>query len=68
MAIKTLEQLQNALSYYVIDADYCSSKGYSLQQVVGGLKEDILSHQPDIFSDEPYIRDIEIINNLTTNN
>lgn len=68
MAIETLRQLQDALSHYIIDADYCSSKGYSLQQVVSSLKEDILSHQPTIFSDESYIRDIEVINKLTTNN
>ena len=65
--IQSIGELAASLTYYIIDADYCAYKGYTLQGIISDLKEDISSHQPTIFSEESYLRDIEIINSIKTN-
>lgn len=68
MEITTLKQLEDALQYYVIDAEICLERHYTFNQVVTALKQDIQSIDINIFTDARIIRDINIIKQLTINN
>lgn len=68
MEITTLKQLEDALQYYVIDAEVCLERHYTFNQVVTSLKQDIQSIDINVFTDARIIRDINIIKQLTINN
>lgn len=67
MEITTLKQLEDALQYYVIDADVCIERHYTFNQVVTALKQEIQSIDINVFTDARIIRDINIIKQLTIN-
>ena len=68
MEITTLKQLEDALQYYVIDAEVCLERHYTFNQVVTSLKQEIQSIDINVFTDARIIRDINIIKQLTINN
>ena len=68
MEITTLKQLEDALRYYVIDAEVCLERHYTFNQVVTSLKQEIQSIDINVFTDARIIRDINIIKQLTINN
>lgn len=68
MEITTLKQLEDALQYYVIDAEVCIERRYTFNQVVTALKQEIQSIDINIFTDARIIRDIRLIQQLTINN
>lgn len=68
MEIITLKQLEDALQYYVIDAEVCLERHYTFNQVVTTLKQDIQSIDINVFTDDNIISDIKLIQQLTINN
>lgn len=68
MEITTLKQLEDALQYYVIDAEVCLERHYTFNQVVTSLKQDIQSIDINVFTDTRIIKDINLIQQLTINN
>ena len=67
MEIKSIKQLEDALQYYVIDAEVCLEKHYTFNQVVIALKKEIQTIEIDVFTDNNIIRDINLIQQLTIN-
>ena len=67
MEINSLKQLEDALQYYVIDAEVCLEKHYSFNDVITSLKKEIQSIEINIFTDNNIISDINIIKQLTIN-
>ena len=67
MEITTLNQLEDALQYYVIDAEVCLERHYTFNQVVIALKKEIQTIEIDVFTDNNIIRDINLIQQLTIN-
>lgn len=65
--ITTLKQLEDALQYYVIDAEACLERHYTFNQVVTSLKQEIQSIDINVFTDDNIIRDIKLIQQLTIN-
>ena len=68
MEITTLKQLEDALQYYVIDAEVCLKRHYTFNQVVTELKQEIQSIDINVFTDDNIISDIKLIQQLTINN
>lgn len=68
MEITTLKHLEDALQYYVIDAEVCLERHYTFNQVVTSLKQDIQSIDINVFTDTRIIKDINLIQQLTINN
>ena len=68
MEITTIKQLEDALQYYVIDAEVCLEKHYTFNQVVIALKKEIQTIEIDVFTDNNIISDINLIQQLTINN
>ena len=67
MEIKSIKQLEDALQYYVIDAEVCLERHYTFNQVVIALKKEIQTIKIDVFTDNNIIRDINLIQQLTIN-
>ena len=67
MEITTIKQLEDALQYYVIDAEVCLERHYTFNQVVIALKKEIQTIEIDVFTDNNIIRDINLIQQLTIN-
>ena len=67
MEIKSIKQLEDALQYYVIDAEVCLERHYTFNQVVIALKKEIQTIEIDVFTDNTIIRDINLIQQLTIN-
>ena len=67
MEIKSIKQLEDALQYYVIDAEVCLKRHYTFNQVVIALKKEIQTIEIDVFTDNNIIRDINLIQQLTIN-
>ena len=67
MEIKSIKQLEDALQYYVIDAEVCLERHYTFNQVVIALKKEIQTIEIDVFTDNNIIRDINLIQQLTIN-
>ena len=67
MEIKSIKQLEDALQYYVIDAEVCLERHYTFNQVVISLKKEIQTIEIDVFTDNTIIRDINLIQQLTIN-
>lgn len=67
MEITTIKQLEDALQYYVIDAEVCLERHYTFNQVVIALKKEIQTIEIDVFTDNNIIRDINLIKQLTIN-
>lgn len=67
MEIKSIKQLEDALQYYVIDAEVCLERHYTFKQVVISLKKEIQTIEIDVFTDNNIIRDINLIQQLTIN-
>ena len=67
MEIKSIKQLEDALQYYVIDAEVCLERHYTFNQVVVALKKEIQTIEIDVFTDNNIIRDINLIQQLTIN-
>ena len=67
MEIKSIKQLEDALQYYVIDAEVCLERHYTFNQVVIALKKEIQTIEIDVFTDNTIIRDINLIKQLTIN-
>ena len=67
MEIKSIKQLEDALQYYVIDAEVCFERHYTFNQVVIALKKEIQTIEIDVFTDNNIIRDINLIQQLTIN-
>lgn len=65
--ITTLKQLEDALQYYVIDAEVCLEMNYTFNQVVIALKKEIQTIEIDVFTDNNIVSDINIIKQLTIN-
>ena len=68
MEIKSIKQLEDALQYYVIDAEVCLERHYTFNQVVIALKKEIQTIEIDVFTDNNIISDINLIQQLTINN
>ena len=51
MEIKSIKQLEDALQYYVIDAEVCLKRHYTFNQVVIALKKEIQTIEIDVFTD-----------------
>ena len=68
MEIKSIKQLEDALQYYVIDAEVCLERHYTFNQVVIALKKEIQTIEIDVFTDNNIVRDINLIQQLTINN
>ena len=68
MEIKSIKQLEDALQYYVIDAEVCFERHYTFNQVVIALKKEIQTIEIDVFTDNNIISDINLIQQLTINN
>ena len=68
MEIKSIKQLEDALQYYVIDAEVCLERQYTFNQIVIALKKEIQTIEIDVFTDNNIISDINIIQQLTINN
>lgn len=67
MEITTIKQLEDALQYYIIDAEVCLERHYTFNQVVIALKKEIQTIEIDVFTDNNIIRDINLIQQLTIN-
>ena len=67
MEITTIKQLEDALQYYVIDTEVCLERHYTFNQVVLALKKEIQTIEIDVFTDNNIIRDINLIQQLTSN-
>ena len=67
MEIKSIKQLEDALQYYVIDAEVGLERHYTFNQVVIALKKEIQTIEIDVFTDNTIIRDINLIQQLTIN-
>ena len=67
MEITTIKQLEDALQYYIIDAEVCLERHYTFNQVVIALKKEIQTIEINIFTDNNIIRDINLIQQLTIN-
>ena len=65
MEITTIKQLEDALQYYIIDAEVCLERHYTFNQVVIALKKEIQTIEIDVFTDNNIIRDINLIQKLT---
>lgn len=68
MEITTLKQLEDALQYYIIDAEVCLERHYSFNDVVATLKQEIQTIKINVFTSDNVISDIKLIQQLTTNN
>lgn len=67
MEITTIKQLEDALQYYVIDAEVCLERHYTFNQVVLSLQQELQSIDINVFTDNNIISDINIIKQLTIN-
>ena len=67
MEIKSIKQLEDALQYYIIDAEVCLERHYTFNQVVIALKKEIQTIEINVFTDNNIIRDINLIQQLTIN-
>ena len=67
MEIKSIKQLEDALQYYVIDAEVCLERHYTFNQVVMSLQQELQSIDINVFTDNNIIRDINLIQQLTIN-
>ena len=67
MEITTIKQLEDALQYYIIDAEVCLKRHYTFNQVVIALKKEIQTIEINVFTDNNIIRDINLIQQLTIN-
>ena len=64
MEIKFIKQLEDALQYYVIDAEVCLEMNYTFNQVVIVLYNNIQSITIDVFTPHNLIEDILLINQI----
>ena len=64
MEIVTLKQLEDALQYYIIDAEVCLERHYTFNQVVIVLYNNIQSITIDVFTPHNLIEDILLINQI----
>lgn len=64
MEITTIKQLEDALQYYVIDAEVCLERHYTFNQVVIVLYNNIQSIIIDVFTPHNLIEDILLINQI----
>lgn len=64
MEITSLKQLEDALQYYVIDAEVCLERHYTFKQVVITLYNDIQSSITDLFTPQDLLEDILLINQI----
>ena len=64
MEIKSIKQLEDALQYYVIDAEVCLERYYTFNQVVIVLYNNIQSITIDVFTPHNLIEDILLINQI----
>ena len=64
MEITTIKQLEDALQYYVIDAEVCLERHYTFNQVVIVLYNNTQSITIDIFTPHNLIEDILLINQI----
>lgn len=64
MEIKSIKQLEDALQYYVIDAEVCLERHYTFNQVVIVLYNNIQSITIDVFTPHNLIEDILLINQI----
>ena len=64
MEITTLKQLEDALQYYVIDAEVCLEMNYSFKQIVIVLYNNIQSITIDVFTPQDLLEDILLINQI----
>ena len=64
MEITTIKQLEDALQYYVIDAEVCLERHYTFNQVVIVLYNNIQSITIDVFTPYNLIEDILLINQI----
>ena len=67
MEIKSIKQLEDALQYYVIDAEVCLERHYTFNQVVMSLQQELQLIDINVFTDNNIISDINIIKQLTIN-
>ena len=67
MEITTIKQLEDALQYYIIDAEVCLERHYTFNQVVIALKKEIQTIEINVFTDNNIIRDINLIQQLIIN-
>ena len=67
MEITTIKQLEDALQYYIIDAEVCLERHYTFNQVVLSLQQELQSIDINVFTDNNIISDINIIKQLTIN-
>ena len=67
MEIKSIKQLEDALQYYVIDAEVCLERHYTFNQVVMSLQQELQSIDINVFTDNRIISDINLIQQLTIN-
>ena len=67
MEIKSIKQLEDALQYYVIDAEVCLERHYTFKQVVMSLQQELQLIDINVFTDNNIIRDINLIQQLTIN-
>lgn len=64
MEIKSIKQLEDALQYYIIDAEVCLERHYTFNQVVIVLYNNIQSITIDVFTPHNLIEDILLINQI----
>ena len=64
MEIKSIKQLEDALQYYVIDAEVCLKRHYTFNQVVIVLYNNTQSITIDVFTPHNLIEDILLINQI----
>ena len=64
MEITTIKQLEDALQYYVIDAEVCLERHYTFNQVVIVLYNNIQLITIDVFTPHNLIEDILLINQI----
>ena len=64
MEIKSIKQLEDALQYYVIDAEVCLERHYTFNQVVIVLYNNTQSITIDVFTPHNLIEDILLINQI----
>ena len=64
MEITTIKQLEDALQYYVIDAEVCLERHYTFNQVVIVLYNNTQSLTIDVFTPHNLIEDILLINQI----
>ena len=64
MEIKSIKQLEDALQYYVIDAEVCLEMNYSFKQIVIVLYNNIQLITIDVFTPHNLIEDILLINQI----